>query len=73
MLKKIFDHIPQFSLSKKNAVSDQNLSWIITTSKRWHLNVADCYGGNRIQNITQTRELFEAAEGNFWDDVAVEF
>ena len=26
MLKKIFDHIPQFSLSKKNAVLDQNLS-----------------------------------------------
>ena len=26
MLKEIFDHIPQFSLSKNNAVLDQNLS-----------------------------------------------
>ena len=26
MLKEIFDHIPQFSVSKKNAVLDQNLS-----------------------------------------------
>ena len=26
MLKKISDHIPQFSLSKKNAIPDQNLS-----------------------------------------------
>ena len=26
MLKEIFDHIPQFSLSEKNAVLDQNLS-----------------------------------------------
>ena len=26
MLKEIFDHIQQFSLSKKNAVLDQNLS-----------------------------------------------
>ena len=25
MLKEIFDHISQFSLSKKNAVLDQNL------------------------------------------------
>ena len=28
--------------------------------------------GYRIQNITQTLELFEAAEENYWDDVAVE-
>ena len=26
MIKDIFDHIPQFSLSKKNAALDQNLS-----------------------------------------------
>ena len=65
MLKEIFDHIPQFSLSKKNAVLDQNLSLIIKTSKIWHLNVANGYGGNRIQNITQTLELFEAAEENY--------
>ena len=45
MLNEIFDHIPHFSLSKKNAVLDQNLSQIIKTSKRWHLNVANCYGG----------------------------
>ena len=25
MIKDIFDHIPQFSLSKKNAVLDQNI------------------------------------------------
>ena len=28
--------------------------------------------GNRIQNITQTLELFEAAEENYRDDAAVE-
>ena len=35
MLEEIFDHIPQFSLSKKNAVPDQSLSksQIIKTSK----------------------------------------
>ena len=33
---------------------------------------ANCYGGDRIQNITQTLELFEAAEKNYRDDVAVE-
>ena len=65
MLKEIFDHIPQFSLVKKNAVLDQNLSQIIKTSKRWHFNAANCYGGNRNQNITQTIELFEAAEENY--------
>ena len=42
------------------------------TSKRWHLNVANGYGGNRIQNITQTLKLFEAAEENYRDDAAVE-
>ena len=26
LLKEIFDYIPQFSLSQKNAVLDQNLS-----------------------------------------------
>ena len=71
MLKEMFDHIPpQSSLSKKNAVLDQNLSQIIKTSKRWHLNMANCYGGNEIQNITQTLELFEAAKENYWDDAA---
>ena len=29
MLKEKFDHIPQFSLSKKKAVLDQNLSYIL--------------------------------------------
>ena len=29
-------------------------------------------GGNRIQNITQTLELFKAAEENYRDDVAVD-
>ena len=38
-----------------------------------HRNMANCYGGNRIQNITQTLELFEAAEENYRDDAAVEF
>ena len=71
--RNIWPHLfARFSLSKKNAGLDQNLSWIIKTSKRWHLNVANCYGGNKIQNITQTLELFEAAEKNYWDDVAVE-
>ena len=28
--------------------------------------------GYRIQNITQTPELFKAAEENYWDDAAVE-
>ena len=65
MLKEIFDDIPQFSLSKKNAVLDQNLSYIIETSKKWHLNVVNGYGGNRIQNITQTLELFEPVEENY--------
>ena len=37
----------------------------VKTSKRWHLNVANGYGGNRIQNITQTLELYEAAEENY--------
>ena len=37
-------------------------------SKRKHLNMANCYGGNRIQNITQTLELFDAAEENYRDD-----
>ena len=55
MLKEIFDHIPQFSLSKKNTVLDQNLSLIIKTSKRWHLNVANGLKGCKIQNITKTR------------------
>ena len=71
MLKEIFDHILLFSLSKKNAVLDQNLRQIIKTSKRWHLNVANGYGGSRIQNITQTLELFEADEENYRDDAAV--
>ena len=35
------------------------------------LNVANCYGGNIIQNTTQTLEPFEAAEENYWDDAAV--
>ena len=30
--------------------------------------MANCYGGERIQNITQTCELFEAAEENYRDD-----
>ena len=34
--------------------------------------MANGYGGNRIQNITQTLELFEAAEENYRDDAAVE-
>ena len=72
MLKEMIDHIPQFSLSKNNAVLDQNLSWIIKTSKRWRLNAAICYEGSRIQNITQTLELFEAAEENYWGVTAVE-
>ena len=42
-------------------------------SKRLHLNMANDYRGTRIQNITQTLELYEAAEENYWDDVAVEF
>ena len=41
-------------------------------SKIWHLNVENWYGGDRIQNITQTLELFEAAGENNSDDVAVE-
>ena len=40
-------------------------------SKRWHLNVANSYGGNSIQSITQILELFEAAEENYRDDAAV--
>ena len=72
MLEEIFEHIPQFSLSKKKAVLDQNLGQIIKTFNRWYLNVANCYGGNRIQNIPQTIELFESAEENYWDDVCVE-
>ena len=31
--------------------------------------MANCYGGNRIQNITQTLEFIEAAEENYRDDV----
>ena len=65
MLKEIFEHIPQFSLSKKNAVLDQNLGQIIKTFNIWYLSVANCYGGNRIQNIPQTIELFESAEENY--------
>ena len=72
MLKEIFDHIPQFLLSKKNAVLGRKLRYIIKTSKIWHLNVANGYGGHIIQNITQTLELFEAAEENYRDDAAVE-
>ena len=34
--------------------------------------MANGYGGNRIQNITQTLEIFEAAEQNYRDDAAVE-
>ena len=34
--------------------------------------MANCYGGNRIQNITRILELFEAAEENYPDDAAVE-
>ena len=34
--------------------------------------MANCYGGNRIQNITQTLELFEAAEESYRDDATVE-
>ena len=30
--------------------------------------MANCYGSNRIQNITQTLKLFEAAEENYRDD-----
>ena len=41
-------------------------------SKRWHLNVANWLKGYRIQNITQTFELFEAAEENYWGVAAVE-
>ena len=47
------------------------LRWV-HKAKRWHLNVANGYGGNRIQNITQTLELFKAAEENYRDDAAVE-
>ena len=36
------------------------------------VNVANGYGGNRIQNITQTLELYEAAEENYRDDAAAE-
>ena len=68
MLKEIFDHFPKSSLSKKNAVLNQNLSYIIKTSKRWHLSMANCYGSKRIQSITQTLELLEAAEENYRDD-----
>ena len=35
--------------------------------------MANGYRGNIIQNITQTLELYEAAEENYWDDAAVEF
>ena len=34
--------------------------------------MANCCGGNGIQNITQTLKLFEAAEENYRDDAAVE-
>ena len=34
--------------------------------------MANCYEGKRIQNITQTLELFKAAEENYCDDAAVE-
>ena len=42
MPKEISDHIPLFTMSKKNPVLDQNLSLIIKTSKSCHLNVANC-------------------------------
>ena len=44
MLKEIFeifDHVPLFSMSKKNPVLDQNLSWFIKTFKSCDLNVAN--------------------------------
>ena len=72
MLKEIFDHIPQFSLSKKNAVAcavacaESELNYKNVQKKApQRLNVANCYGGNRIQNITHPLELFEAAEENY--------
>ena len=34
--------------------------------------MANGYGGNRIQNITQTLELYEAAKENYRNDAAVE-
>ena len=34
ILKEIFDHIPQFSLSKIKLVLDQNQNYIIRTSKK---------------------------------------
>ena len=74
MPKEIFHHIPQLSLSKKNAGLDQNLSLIIKMSNRWDPSEHICklLKGYRIQNITQTLELFESAEENHWDDAAVE-
>ena len=64
MPKEIFDRIPLISLSKKNAVLDQNLSSIIKTSKSCDLNVANCPS----KKITQTLELFQAAEENYGDE-----
>ena len=61
MIKEIFDYIPQFSPSKKNAVLDQ----IIKTSKSCDLKCCKWQEGYRIQNITQTLKLFEAAEENY--------
>ena len=46
MLKEIFDHIPQSSVTKKNAQGsqDQNLREIMKKSKRWHLNMTIVMG-----------------------------
>ena len=63
MLKEIYDHIPLFSLSQKNAVLDQNLISIIRTSKSCGLNVV------KFWRDTQTLELFEAAEENYRDEL----
>ena len=54
MLKEIFDHIPLFSPSKKNVVLNQNLSWIMKTSKRCHLNIANWERDTKSKNHPDT-------------------
>ena len=66
MLKEIFDHIPQSSVTKKNAQGsqDQNLGEIMKKSKRWHLNMTIVMGVKESKTSPRHLELFEAAEEN---------
>ena len=65
MLKEIFDHIPVFTEQEKCCARLKS----VLIYKNVQKNVPQCckllHGGNRIQNITQTLELFKAAEDNY--------